>query len=31
MPREALKLFNPDKIMTCDEIISFLNSLVKNA
>jgi two-component system, chemotaxis family, protein-glutamate methylesterase/glutaminase len=31
MPREALKLFNPDKILTCDEIIDFLKSLSKNA
>ena len=27
MPREALKLFSPDRIMSCDEIISFLKSL----
>lgn len=27
MPREALKLFNPDRIMSCDEIIDFLKSL----
>jgi two-component system chemotaxis response regulator CheB len=28
MPREALKLFVPDAIMTCDEIINFLKSLI---
>jgi len=27
MPREALKLFNPDRIMSCDDIIGFLKSL----
>ncbi len=27
MPREALKLCNPDRVMSCDEIISFLKSL----
>jgi two-component system, chemotaxis family, protein-glutamate methylesterase/glutaminase len=27
MPRETLKLFSPDKILTCDEIITFLKSL----
>jgi two-component system chemotaxis response regulator CheB len=30
MPREALKLISPDEILKCDEIISFLKTLVKN-